>query len=408
MKTFASLKIRNFRIYFIGQAISLCGTWMQTIAQDWLVLKLTNSGTQLGLVTAVQFLPVLVLGPYGGIIADRLDKRTILYITQAISGVLALVLGILVITGTIQLWMVYILAFALGTLNAFNNPTQQTFVPEIVDKEHLSNAVTLNAIEVNVARALGPALAGALIATVGLGICFILNGISFIAVIIALAMMRASELHLTPRALRKKGQMREGWRYVLSSPAILDILVMMAIIGTLSYEFSVSMPLLAQFTFHGGAGTYAALITATGVGSVIGGLITARQKTITQRMVVASALFFGITLLVTAFMPNLILAIIALVFVGVFSINFISMGITALQLESKPDMRGRVMALWSMAFLGSTPIGGPLIGWIGQHLGPRPALATGGAAAIIAAGIGAMTLLRKGQQPVMKKTDLGK
>jgi MFS family permease len=367
---------------------------MQTIAQDWLVLKLTGSGTQLGLVTAVQFLPLLLLSPFGGIVADRIDKRTILYATNTISGLLALILGILVVTGTIHLWMVYVLAASLGIVTVFNNPAQQTFVPEIVDKEHLSNAVTLNSIEVNVARAIGPALAGVIIATVGLGVCFLLNAISYIAVLVALAMMRKNELNLTQRASQKRGQLMEGLRYIRQTPVLLDTLIMMAIIGTFSYEFSVSMPLFASVTFHGGAGTYAALITATGAGSVAGGLFIARIKSITQRMIVMAALFFGITMVIAALMPNIIFAFVVLLLVGVFSLCFISMSNTALQIESRPEMRGRVMAIWSMAFLGSTPIGGPIIGFIADHLGPRSAIAAGGIAAVIAAVIGMVTIMK--------------
>jgi MFS family permease len=387
-KTFASLRIRNYLIYFIGQSISQIGTWMQTIAQDWLVLQLTHSGTQLGLVTAVQFLPTLLLSPWAGIIADRFNKRTILYITQVIAGILAFVLGFLVLTHDVQLWMVYLLALGLGITNTLTMPAQQPFVPELVDKEHLSNAITLNAIMVNIARAVGPALAGSIIATAGIGVCFISNGISYIAVIIALALMRQSEIKLTARAASGGGKLKEGWRYVVSSPILLNTLIMMAIIGTLSYEFSVSMPLLAQITFHGTAATYSALITATGVGSIVGGLITAGRRNVTFGRLVAAAFGFGVTLGLAAVMPNVVLAIFVLFFAGVFSVVFISSGSSLLQIESKPELRGRVMALWSMAFLGSTPIGGPIIGWIGDTAGPRWGLLVGGIAAIVAGGIG--------------------
>jgi MFS family permease len=393
-KTFLSLKVRNYRLYFIGQAISLCGTWMQTIGQDWLVLKITGSGTQLGIVSALQFLPVLLFGPWGGVIADRFDKRKIMYATQTVAGILALILGALVVTGTAQIWMVYLLAAGLGFVSMVNNPAQQTFVPEMVGTDLLQNAVALNSTEVNLARALGPALAGVIIATLGLGVCFIINGFSYIAVLIVLFMMNKEELHPSP-VHQQKGQLLEGLRYVMETPTLFITLIMMAIIGTLSYEFSVSLPLLAQFSFRGNAGTYAELITATGVGSVVGGLFTASRRNVTIKMLVVSALGFGIMLGIAAFMPTIILAVIALFFVGIFSINFISLGNTALQLKSKPHMRGRVMALWSMAFLGSTPIGGPIIGWIGDTIGPRWGVAVGGVAAIAAAGIGALFLARE-------------
>jgi MFS family permease len=393
--TFLSLKVRNYRLYFIGQAISLCGTWMQTIAQDWLVLKITGSGTQLGIVSALQFLPVLLLGPWGGVIADRFDKRKIMYVTQTASGILALILAALVTTGSVRIWMVYILALGLGLANTINNPAQQTFVPEMVGEDHLKNAVTLNVTEVNLARAVGPTLAGIIIATLGIAACFWINGISYIAVLVVLAMMRQSELRPGKIVQRAKGQLSEGLRYVMRSPILLDTLVMLTIIGTFTYEFSVSLPLLAQYAFHGGAGSYSALVAATGVGSVVGGLFSASRKNVTSKMLIIAAAGFGITFSIAALMPTLLTAIIALFFVGVFSINFIAIGNTILQLESEPRMRGRVMALWSMAFLGSTPIGGPIIGWIGQYAGPRWAVGIGGIAAILAALIAKLALRKR-------------
>ncbi|HVY67286.1 MAG TPA: MFS transporter, partial [Patescibacteria group bacterium] len=287
-RTFSSLKIYNYRLYFIGQAVSLCGTWMQVIGQDWLVLKLTNSGTQLGIVSAFQFLPTLLLGPWGGVIADRFNKRKVLYLTQTAAAILALVLGLLVAGGFIQIWMVYVLALALGLVNTVNNPTQQTFVFEMVGQEQLQNAVTLNSTEVNLARAIGPAVSGTLIATVGLAACFIINAVSYIAVLAAFYAMREAELRPSRRVAQIKGQLRQGFRYVRQSAVLLNILIMMAIIGTLSYEFSVILPLVAQFTFHGGAGTYAALVSATGVGSVLGGLYIASRRRASTRLLVLS------------------------------------------------------------------------------------------------------------------------
>jgi MFS family permease len=394
-KTFSSLKIRNYRLYFIGQAISLVGTWMQMIAQDWLVLKLTNSGTQLGIVSAFQFLPILILGPWGGVIADRYKKRRLLFFTQLSSGLLALILGLLVIGGTVQIWMVYVLALTLGLVNVIDNPVRQTFVSEMVGKDQLANAVGLNATQVSLARAIGPMVGGGLIATVGLGVCFMINAVSYVAVLIVLFMMRESELIITPKIKRAKGQLRAGLAYVNSSPILKNTLLMMAIIGTLSYEFSISLPLLARFTFSGNAATYGFLVAATGFGSIIGGLMAASRKSISSGMVVWTALLFGITLTVAAWMPSLMLVFLALFLAGIFSVSFISMGNTTLQLESRPEMRGRVMSLWTMAFLGSTPIGGPIIGWIGEYWGPRWALSVGGLAAIFAAFYGMAKLLRK-------------
>lgn len=402
-KTFASLKIRNYRLYFTGQAISLCGTWMQTIGQDWLVLKLTNSGTQLGIVSAFQFLPILLFGPLGGVVADHFSKRKILYFTQSAAGILALILGLLVATATVKIWMVYLLALGLGLVNMINGPTIQTFVFEMVGKDNLANAVSLNSVEVNVARAVGPALGGAIIAAIGLAPCFFINGFSYLAVLVVLSLMNKNELSPIPRASKVKGQLMAGLRYVKSSPILLSILLMMAIIGTLSYEFSIILPLIAQFTFHGGAGTYAALVAATGVGSVVGGLFTAGRKKTDIRVLVTAALLFGFFLLTAAVMPNLYLFLAAMVCAGIFSINFISLGNTTLQLESKPEMRGRVMSLWTMAFLGSTPIGGPIIGFIGEHAGPRWGLAVGGLAAVCAAILGSLTLLKKSKPLIISE-----
>ena len=387
-ETFASLSVRNFRLYFIGQAISLCGTWMQAIAQDWLVLKLTNSGTQLGLVSAMQFLPILVLSPWGGIIADRYDKRKILFCTQSVFGILALLLGITVLTGTIHVWMIYIFALCYGLVNALDNPARQSFVPEMVGGTLVPNAVGLFATEVSVARAVGPAIAGIAIVATGVGMCFVINAISFIAVIIVLALMRASELHrvdIAEKAKRTQTKFTDGFKYVLTKPILFDTLFMMAIIGTLTYEFSVSLPLFAQNSLHGNAQTYSMLVSSIGLGSVVGGLFGANKKKTDQKRLITTAFFFGVTFLLVSVMPGVYAASCVLFFVGFFSINFISWGNSTMQMESDPAMRGQVMALWAIAFLGSTPIGGPIIGFIGEYAGPRWAIAVGGIAAIVAA-----------------------
>ena len=304
-RTFSSLGLWNFRLYTIGQAISLSGTWMQTIGQSWLVLQITGSGTALGLVTALQFLPILVLGPWGGVLADRFSKRSILYCTQTAAGLLALALGILVETGSVRLWMVGVLAAGLGLVTMVDNPTRQTFVFEMVGKEQIQNAVSLNSVLVNLARVVGPAMAGGLIAGVGLAACFFVNAASFIAVLIALRMMRARELHPAPLVARARGQLRDAFRYVRSTPVLRNALLMMAIIGTLSYEFQVILPLFAQFTLGGGAGTYAALTASMGVGSVIGGLYTAGRKTVHPGMLIRAAFLFGVVILAAAIAPNL-------------------------------------------------------------------------------------------------------
>jgi MFS family permease len=398
--TFSSLKIRNYRLYYIGQIISTSGTFMQSIAQAWLVLKLTNSGTALGLVTALQYFPILFLGPYGGVLADRFSKRKILYLTQSGAGILALILGVLVASGQVTLWMVYVLAACLGLINTLDNPTRQSFVVEMVGEDELKNAVTLYSSLVNLSRVIGPAIAGALIAVVGLAPCFIINGVSYAAVVIMLWRMRAGELHETPPLPRAPGQLREGFHYVASTPVLRSTLVMLAIIGTLTYEFQVSLPVIAEFTFHGDASSYAFLTAAMGVGAVFGGIFIAGQKKVLPSRLVGGAFLFGVTVLAAAFMPTLALAGFVLVLVGVCSIYFTSLGNSLLQLESTPQMRGRVMAFWSIAFLGSTTLGGPLVGWFAEVAGPRWGLALGGIAALLAALIGASTLrnLRSRQQ----------
>ncbi|MGI8482893.1 MAG: MFS transporter [Thermomicrobiales bacterium] len=398
-RTFASLSVRNYRLFFIGQGISLSGTWMQSVAQGLLVLHLTGSGTALGLVTAMQTLPVLLFGAWGGVITDRFPKRKILYITQSVSAMASLTVGTLVISGLIRIWMVFAVAVVLGFVKVFDNPTRQTFVREMVGIDRLTNAVSLNSTEMNLARVIGPTIAGVMVATVGLGACFIVDGLSYGAVIIMLVMMRSEELMPATRALRAKGQLAEGLRYVWSTPLLRNTLVMMAIIGTFTYEFSVVLPLFSEFTFKSGASGYAALTAAMGVGAVIGGLYTASRKRSTARMLVISASLFGLSVVVAAVSPSLTVAIMALVVVGFFSINFTSLGNVTLQLGSAPEMQGRVMALWSVAFLGTTPVGGPLMGALGEHAGPRWALLVGGIAALVAAGFGLMAIRRNTPRP---------
>jgi MFS family permease len=398
-QTFAALAVRNYRLFFMGQAISLSGSWMQRVAQGLLVLDLTGSGTALGLVIALQSLPVLFFGAWGGVVADRLPKRSILYATQAVAGLGSLALGLLIISGDIRLWMVYAAALVLGFVKVFDNPTRQTFVREMVGSDLLTNAVSLNSIEMNFARVIGPAIAGILVATLGLGACFVADGLSYTVVIAMLAVMRADELRPAKRVAKAKGQLAEGFRYVRSEPVIRNTLVMMAIIGTFTYEFSVVLPLFAEFTFERGASGYAALTSAMGVGAVAGGLYTASRRRTGPAVLVVSAALFGASVLLASAAPSMPLAMAAMVIVGFFSINFTSLANVTLQLQSASHMQGRVMSLWSIAFLGTTPIGGPIMGVIGEHAGARWALALGGLAALIAAGIGLLTV-RKMTSPV--------
>jgi MFS family permease len=395
-QTFTSFEVRNYRLYYLGQIISTSGTFMQSIAQAWLVLKISNSGTALGVVSALQYIPVLFFGALGGVVADRFPKRTVLYFTQSSAGVLAIILGVLVASGQVQLWMVYVLAFCLGWVNVFDNPTRQSFVVEMVGEDRLRNAVTLYSSLVNLSRVIGPAIAAALIALVGLAPCFIINGVSYAAVVIMLAVMRPGEMHLNPPLPRTKGQLQEGVRYVMSTPILRDILIMMALVGMLTYEFQVSLPLMAQFTFNAGASGLAFLTGSFGVGAVVGGLAVASQRKNAPSLLIITGSLFGVTILGAAFMPTLLLSGAALVLAGVCSIFFTSLGNTILQLTSTPQMRGRVMSFWSIAFLGSTTIGGPAVGWFAQVAGNRWGLALGGFAAL-AAGMLGLVNLRKGQ-----------
>ena len=387
-RTFSALHIRNFRLFIFGQGISMCGTWMQTVAVSWLVLKMTHSGTQLGLVIAAQFLPILIFGVWGGVVADRFNKRTILYFTQTLAGLLALTFGILVLAHVITLWMIYALSIGFGMVLVVDNPARQAFVSEMVGREQLKNAITLNSTMVNMARVIGPSFAGILIATVGIGTCFIVNAGSYLAVLVALYLMHGGELNPSPKSVREPGQIRAGLAYVWSEPKLKSTLLMMLIIGTFAYEFPVILPLFATITLHGDARTYSIMMAATGVGAIAGGIYTASQATTRETQLVWSAILFGISILLASLMPNLVSVIILLVIVGSLSVLFIALGNTTLQLPSEPSMRGRVMALWMIAFAGTTPIGGPIIGFISDHTNPRIGLATGGLSAVIAGGIG--------------------
>ena len=393
-ETFSSLSIRNFRLYYIGQIVSTSGTFMQSVAQSWLVLKLTGSGAALGGATALQYLPILLLAPFGGLIADRFSKRKILFFTQSVAGLLALILGVLVVTNLVRVWMVYIMAFCLGAVNVVDNPTRQTFYMEMVGKEHIRNAITLYSTLINLARIIGPAIAGGLISLVGLAPCFLINGFSYIAVIIVLVMMRTGELYTTPPVPRAKGQIKEGFKYVFSTPIIGIPLLMMALIGTLTYEFQVSLPLIAQFTFNGDAGSYAFLTSCMGFGAATGGIFFASRKGITASKLAGATLLFGAAVLMASLMPSLMVTGLMMVVVGLCSINFSTLANSLLQLKSDPQMRGRVMSFWTMAFLGSGAFGGPIVGWFGEVVGARWSLSLGGAAAL-AAGVFGAIMLRK-------------
>jgi MFS family permease len=386
-QTFSSLAIRNYRLYFVAQLISVSGTWMQTVAQAWLVLRLTGSGVDLGIVVGLQFLPMLLFGPFGGLVADRMSKRRLLYVTQSVGGLLALALGVLVVSDVVQLWQVYLLAALLGVVNVFDNPARQTFVIEMVGRDDLPNAVSLNTVVMNASRVVGPAIGGVVITVFGLGICFFVNAASYVAVIVGLSMMRSRELHPTERVERAKGQVREGFRYVWRTPGLRNTLLAVALIGIFAYNFTVTLALLAKVTFHGGAGTYSLLTSCMGIGAVVGGLFAAHRARPTPRLLQVLALVFGGLLAAVALAPTLIAAAALIVLMGAASIGFIATANATLQLTSEPAMRGRVMALYAMAFLGTTPIGAPLVGAIAQWTTPRIALLIGAVATVVAAGL---------------------
>ena len=389
MSTFRSLvESRNFRRYFIGQTISTSGTWMQSVGQGWLVLELTHSPAQVGLVTACQTLPILLFGAAGGVLVDRHDTRGVLFATQALFMVQSTALGLLTIGGHVRLWMVFALAAVYGFAQLVDLPARQSYVLELVGPTLLTNAVTLNSVNQNAARVIGPAVAAALIALLGIGECFLVNAATYAAVVVALLALDLSATHPPRREARHRGQLREGLRYVWSTPALRIPLVVMTAIGTLTYEFAVTLPAMAEETFHGTASTFGLMTGSMGLGAVVGGLFTARSSRDGLGIVARQAAIFGVAVLALAAAPSLALALAVLLAVGAASLTFIARANSTIQLLAPPEMRGRVMALWTMAFLGTTPIGAPLVGWIAETTSPRLALALGGCTALVAAAYG--------------------
>ena len=393
--TFSSLKNRNYRLYFVGQIISVSGTWMQRLAQAWLILRLThNNGFALGVESGLQFLPVLLLGAWGGVIADRFDKRRILYLTQIAAGLLALGLGLIVALGAATVFLDYLFSLLLGFVNVFDNPARQTFVMEMVGREELPNAVGLNSVVMNSSRVVGPAIGGIVIEAVGLAPCFFFNASSYLAVLLALWMMRADQLRPVAVVPRAKGQLRDGFRYVWSDRLVRTPLVMMAVIGTLAFNFQVVIPLIATNVFGLGAGGFGGLTSAMGAVAVLGGLAAASRRGVSYRRLLGLTYAMGISILLAAVAPTLTTEVVALFVMGAASFAFIATANTTLQLTSRPEMRGRVMALYAIAFLGSTPVGSPIIGWICSMAGPRAGFAVGGIAAIVAGSAAWVSLTR--------------
>jgi MFS family permease len=393
----SSLYQRNYRLYFFGQLISVIGTWMQSVAQSYLVLDLTHSGTDLGLTMAARFGPMLVFGVFGGVIADRLDKRRVLYVTQTLSGLMSGLFAVFIATGSIRMWIVYLLSVFLGFVNVFDNPARQAFISEMVPSADLSNAVTLNSVAMNLARVLGGAAGGTIAGVLGLAWCFTLNAVSFAAVVVSLALMRTAELRPARRVARGRGQVLAGLRYVRSNRALLVPMVMIAVIGTLAWNFQVTMPLMASQVFHRGPAGYGLMASVMGAGAVIGGMVaTARHR---PGRLSFAALGWGLAIVVAALAPSLPTELIALLFVGYGGLTFNSYAKTTLQLTADPQLRGRVMALWALAWLGSTPIGGPIVGWVGQVAGARWSLLIGGITCL-ACGLWALPAQGRGPAPV--------
>jgi MFS family permease len=393
---FSSLKIRNYRLFFMGQVVSNIGTWMQRIAQDWLVLSLTGSSTAVGVTTALQFLPMLLFGLYGGVLVDRLRKRPVLLVTQAAMALTALALAVLTLSGSVQIWHVYVAALAVGLATVVDNPARQTFVSELVGPGQLQNAVSLNSANFQSARLVGPAVAGLMITGVGTGWAFLFNGLSFVAPIAGLLLMRARDLHVVERAPRGKGQLREGLHYVAGRPELLWTVVLVGFIGTFGFNFPVYLSAFADDVFHAGAGSYSLFNTLMAIGSLAGALLAARRGTSRMRVLIGAAVAFGAMELLAATAPSLWLFALIMVPIGMFGMTVNVTANTGIQMTTDPAMRGRVMALYMMVFLGGSPVGAPIAGWITDAYGVRAGLAAGGAVAAAAAVTIGLILARVG------------
>ncbi|ROQ97380.1 putative MFS family arabinose efflux permease [Streptomyces sp. 2132.2] len=394
--TFSSLRIRNYRLFATGQAVSNTGTWMQRIAQDWLVLSLTGSASAVGITIALQFLPMMLLGLYGGVLADRLPKRPLLLATQTLMGLTGVALAALTLAGHVQVWHVYLAAFLLGLVTVVDNPARQIFVSEMVGKEQLANAVSLNSANFQSARLVGPAIAGVLITAVGVGWAFLLNGLSFAAPIAGLLLMRTRELHPVETQPRAKGQLREGLRYVAGRPELIWPIVLVGFIGTFGFNFPIWLSAFVSDVFHGDAGTYGLFNTLIAAGSLAGALLAARRGHSRLRLLVAAAALFSVLEVVTAFAPGFWLFAALLVPIGMFGLTVNVTANASVQMATDPEMRGRVMALYMMVFTGGTPIGAPVVGWVTDTYGARIGMAAGGLVSLAAAVTIALILSRVG------------
>src|SRR4051794_17010633 len=402
-RTFTALKYRNYRLFATGSLLSNIGTWLQRVAQDWLVLVLTGSAGALGITTGLQFLPTLLFSPFAGVLADRYAKRLLLNWTQSIMGVTALVMGVMAVTHTINVWHVYVLTFIFGTASALDVPARQAFVNEMVDRPRLANAVGLNSASFNLARMIGPALAGVLIALMGSGVAatgwvIILNGISYGAVVISLMLMRQSEMRPTTPIGRAKGQLRDGLRYVRSRPDIILILAIVFCAGTFGFNFQMTTALMATEVFGKGAGEYGLLGSILAIGSLAGSLIAARRARPRQAIIIACAIAFGIVEILSGLAPSYFWFAVSLPVCGITSLLMIATANAFMQMTVSAQMRGRVMALFMCIFMGGTPLGAPILGWVAEQWGARWTLIGGGA--LTAAGTLLATVFMAQQQGV--------
>lgn len=390
--TFRSLRHRNFKLFFIGQLVSQTGTWVTMVAQTLLVLSLTKSGLTLGLLLAAQFGPVLLLGAWAGAVADRADKRLLLMRVQTLAMAQSMALGVVVLAGWASLPVIFALAAVQGVLTSFDSPARRAFVVEMVPPTDLPNAVSLNSAVMTGARVVGPAAAGALILAVGYGWPFIIDSVSYLAVLMALWMMRPEELYRDAPMAKAKGQVRAGLVYIRSNPELMVPLVMMAIIGMFAFNFSVVIPLFVEGPLHGGTTAFTLLFSVLSLGSVIGALITARRTEVTATHLVTASAAFGVTMFLLALAPTLLVAFPAALLMGLASIAFMTSSTAIVQLLAGAEYRGRVLAIQGMVFLGSTPIGGPIVGWVSDVSGPRASLVLGAVSCLVAAVYGARAL----------------
>jgi MFS family permease len=404
--TFRALRNPNYRLYLAGNLVSNTGTWMQRVAQDWLVLSLPSTGgTELGITTGLQFLPVLLLSPYAGVVADRFPKRVMLQLTQLGMALSSLALGVVAVSGHAQVWMVYLLAFTFGVASAFDVPARQSFVSEMVGPDDLTNAVGLNSAVFNSARMLGPAAAGLLIGVLGGGAVasgwvILINGLSYFAVILQLRRMDVRLLHTPKPRGREPGMLREGMRYIRSQPKMLMILVLVFFAGTFGMNFQITSALMATQVFDKGAGEFGVLGSALAVGSLAGALLAARRPHIRLRLLIFAATGFGVAEIVAGLLPSYVAFACFAPVIGFCTITLLNSSNATMQLSSEPALRGRVMALYMTVVMGGTPLGSPVIGWIGEHLGARWTLVIGGALVLVGVAVALLVfrLVSRGDQ----------